>query len=67
MNIFWRKLEGGVTNEHAEVEDYLDEDVLVWAPKATKRDEMWMFPGVHEYPFTFEIPNDLPDTLEDSR
>ena len=28
---------------------------------------MWMFPGNHEYNFEFELPNDLPDTLEDSR
>ena len=39
----------------------------MWAPHPNKRDEMWMFPGNHEYNFEFELPNDLPDTLEDSR
>jgi hypothetical protein len=67
MNIFWRTLEGGAHRNFAEVEDYLDEDVIVWAPNSRRRDDLWMFPGQHSYPFSFKLPIELPDTLEDSR
>ncbi|TRY78670.1 hypothetical protein TCAL_11599 [Tigriopus californicus] len=67
LNIFWRKIDGGSTIEYTEIEDYLDRDLTVWAPNPKKRDEMWMFPGHHVYPFKFCLPIDLPDTLEDSR
>ena len=55
------------TRVRTQVEDYLDEDITVWAPNPRKKEELWMFPGNHEYPFTFDLPEDLPDTLEDSR
>ena len=67
MNIYWRKVENGTNLEYAEIEDYLDEDLLVWAPKLNRKDDLWMFPGQHTYEFEYELPIDLPDTLEDSR
>jgi Arrestin (or S-antigen), N-terminal domain. len=60
LNIFWRKIDGGSTIEYTEIEDYLDRDLTVWAPNPKKRDEMWMFPGHHVYPFKFCLPIDLP-------
>ena len=67
MNIFWRKVEGGSTVDFAEIEDYLDEKLKVWMPKKSVKDEMWLFPGVHEYPFSYTLPIDLPESMEDSR
>ena len=65
MNIYWRRQEGGSNLEFAEIEDYLDETLKVWIPK--KKDQQWFFPGVHEYPFKYTLPVDLPESMEDSR
>ena len=59
MNIYWRKIEGGSTVEFAEVEDYLDEDIFAWTPRPRNRDDLWTFPGTHEFPFEFDLPIDL--------
>ena len=67
MNIYWKKVEGGATSEFAEIEDYIDESLTVWVPHPRKKEEHWMYPGVHEYPFTYDLPMDCPETLEDSR
>ena len=45
MNIYWKKVEGGATQEFAEIEDYIDESVPVWLPNPRKKEEQWMFPG----------------------
>ncbi len=60
-------MEGGSTVEFAEIEDYIDEDAMVWAPNPRKKDEQWIYPGTHEYDFSFALPVDMPETLEDSR
>ena len=67
MNIYWKKVEGGATNEFAEIEDYIDESLTIWVPHPRKKEEHWMYPGVHEYPFSYDLPIDIPETLEDSR
>ena len=67
MNIYWKKVEGGSTQEFAEIEDYIDEDVPVFVPNPRKKDEQWMFPGTYEYAFNFTLPLDLPETLDSSR
>ena len=46
MNIYWKKVEGGATQEFAEIEDYIDESVPVWLPNPRKKEEQWMFPGI---------------------
>ena len=48
MNIYWKKVEGGATQEFAEIEDYIDESVPVWLPNPRKKEEQWMFPGTVE-------------------
>jgi hypothetical protein len=67
MNIYWKKVEGGATSEFAEIEDYIDESINVWIPNPKKKDEQWMFEGTHQYPFSYSLPVDLPETMEDSR
>ncbi len=67
MTILWRHTENGATVEHMEIEDYLDEELTVWAPIPGRPDTAWMFPGDHTYDFSFDLPIDLPDTLDDSR
>ena len=46
MNIYWKKVEGGSTQEFAEIEDYIDEDVPVFVPNPRKkvmiRDLFWI-------------------------
>ena len=37
MNIYWKKVEGGSTQEFAEIEDYIDEDVPVFVPNPRKK------------------------------
>ena len=41
--------------------------MTIWFPNPRKREEQWIYPGTHEYPFKYELPVDLPETLEDSR
>ena len=67
MNIYWKKVQGGETSEFAEIEDYIDESITVWFPHPRKKEEHWIYPGTHEYPFNYQLPVDLPETLEDSR
>ncbi len=61
------QVDGGTFVSYREIEDYLDEELTIWAPRPNHADEMWMFPGTKTYPFTFELPIDLPESLEDSR
>jgi len=67
MNIYWKKVEGGATSEFAEIEDYIDESIKIWVPNPRKKDEQWIYPGTREFPFTYQLPVDLPESLEDSR
>jgi hypothetical protein len=62
MNIYWH--DQGTKEDHAEFEDYLNEDVTVWEPK--RNEKHWMFPGVHEYLFEHVLSEKLPQTMEDS-
>ena len=63
MRIYWRKMDGNNTLEFSEHEEYLDEDLKVWATK-----DKWTYSGQHEYPFNYELPVDLPSSLDnDSR
>ena len=48
LTIYWKKVEGGNTTEFAEFEDYIDESITVWTPNPRKREEQWIYPGVHE-------------------
>ena len=63
MNIFWHDPVDRV--DHAEFEDYLEEEIIVWEPK--RGDKEWMFPGQHEYPFEYKLSEKLPETMEESR
>ena len=38
----------------------------IWKGNPRKKDELWLFPGVHEYPFTYNLPIDLPESMDDS-
>ncbi len=64
MNIFWHDKPNKV--DHAEFEDYLSEEVTIWEPKKNETKE-WMFPGVHEYTFSYTLSEKLPDSLSDSQ
>ena len=63
MNIFWHDPVDRV--DHAEFEDYLEAEVVVWEPK--KGDKEWMYPGQHEYPFKYDLSEKLPETMEESK
>ena len=63
MNIFWHDPVDRV--DHAEFEDYLEEEIVVWEPK--RGDKEWMYPGQHEYPFEYKLSEKLPETMEESR
>jgi len=39
----------------------------VWLPNPRKKEEQWLFPGVHKYPFSYKLPSDIPKSLEESR
>ena len=39
----------------------------IWKGNPRKKEELWLFPGVHEYPFTYALPIDLPESMDDSR
>ncbi len=60
-------MESGNFVNYREFEDYLSEELTVWAPRPNHANEMWMMAGTHTYDWTFELPGDLPETLEDSR
>ncbi len=66
MTILWRHTETSTTMEHMETEDYLEE-LTVRAPGPGRIDDMWIFPGKHNYQFLFDLPKDLTDTLDNSR
>ena len=40
--------------------------VEIWKANPRKKDELWLFPGVHEYPFTYALPIDLPESMDES-
>ena len=49
MEIHWKKMDGGNTIENTELEDYLDEEITIWAPSVLKPEEKWLFPGEHNF------------------
>jgi len=68
MNIFWREIVNGGNVDFAEIEDYLDEKIKVWIPNKKNKEEQWLFPGTHEYPFNYTLPIDIPESMgEDSK
>ena len=62
MNIFWHDQVDRV--DHAEFEDYLEDEIVVWEPR--RGDKEWMYPGQHEYPFEYKLSEKLPETMEES-
>ena len=40
--------------------------VEIWKANPRKKEDLWLFPGVHEYPFTYALPIDLPESMDDS-
>ena len=45
---------------------YVISKVEIWKANPRKKDELWLFPGVHEYPFTYALPIDLPESMDES-
>ena len=33
----------------------------VWIPNKKNKEEQWLFPGTHEYPFNYTLPIDIPE------
>ena len=52
--------------KHALLHFHMSLKVEIWKANPRKKDELWLFPGVHEYPFTYALPIDLPESMDES-
>ena len=68
MAIKWMEVEAGSYIPYEEHEILLNEKIKVFNPdKKLDSNSMWIFPGKHEYLFTYKLPTNLPYSLDGSR
>ena len=51
----------------AEFENIIYENLEIFTPNTRDKDARWIFPGTHVYKFQYQLPLDLPYSLDGSR
>jgi len=67
MRIKWIEMEGGSTIPYEEFENIIYENLEIFTPNLRDKDTRWIFPGKHVYKFQYQLPKDLPYSLDGSR
>ena len=68
MMIKWMEVEAGSYIPFEEHEILLNEKIKVFNPdRKVDPNSMWIFPGKHEYQFSYRLPTNLPYSLDGSK
>merc|ERR1712004_88348 len=60
-------MEAGSAIPYEEFESILYENLDIFTPNLRNPDARWIFPGKHVYKFSYQLPTDIPYTLDGSR
>ena len=60
MKVKWMELEAGSMIPFEEQESLLNDGIFVFKPDFKDTYEKWLFPGRHEYNFSYDLPITLP-------
>ena len=61
------EMEAGSAIPYEEFESILYENLDIFTPNLRNPDARWIFPGKHVYKFSYQLPTDIPYTLDGSR
>jgi len=67
LRVKWSETEAGNLVIYEEFERTLDEDLEIFTPDLRDRQKRWIFPGIHNYKFEYQLPEDLPASLDESK
>jgi len=67
LRIKWMEMEAGSAIPYEEFESILYENLDIFTPNLRNPDARWIFPGKHVYKFSYQLPTDIPYTLDGSR
>merc|ERR1719317_314905 len=67
MRIKWIELDAGSTIPFEEFENIIYENLDIFSPNPRDKDARWIFPGLHVYKFQYQLPRDIPYSLDGSR
>ena len=67
MRIKWIEMDGGSIIPFEEFENIIYESLEIFSVNPRDKDARWIFPGLHVYKFQYQLPLDIPYSLDGSR
>ena len=64
MRVKWFEIEAGSTIPYEEYDNLIHEYLEVFTPNLRDPDAKWIFPGQHEYAFSYKLAKELPYSLD---